>query len=415
MAPLANLPKCVISLLQQMMEKDRNNRFQTPQDLQKAILACLEEIRAAPGRSAGKAAEPTGAFETLDLTSSVGQPLTAGLVLAHNYKLIAELAESPQGRRFLADDLRRNRRVSLLILSREFLSDAYRLNRVEAAVQLMRAAPPPMLRELFSLDIVTDRSFWWRSISPGHLAGVLGARSVLSAAEVVRLLSLLAPLADHATGHRLQHVDFTLLGIHLRDRTPTRSGMQPDFLQRPLTAWEPLEPKVDAIDLSFLPPDADSWSGSATRIQSATGSGPRGSSVRLLSLLAYELLGGPRARVESTGQYTPIAALSQEGNAVLRRALVDEYPSAAELVEHLATAVTLKRPSASVSASATPFTPEPISQAPPPKAAVPIERKFRIGMWGWILALGLIASLGIVVSYVIIRLLHPPAVLQVVF
>ncbi len=51
MAPLASLPKCVVSLLQHMMEKDRNNRPQTAQDLQKAILACLEEIRRSPDKS----------------------------------------------------------------------------------------------------------------------------------------------------------------------------------------------------------------------------------------------------------------------------------------------------------------------------------------------------------------------------
>ena len=44
------------------------------------------------------------------------------------------------------------------------------------------------------------------------------------------------------------------------------------------------------------------------------------------------------------GQYTPIAALTQEGNAALRRALVDECPSAAELVGQLADAVGVNTP-----------------------------------------------------------------------
>ncbi len=47
------------------------------------------------------------------------------------------------------------------------------------------------------------------------------------------------------------------------------SGIQPDLLLRPLTAWEPLEAKVDAIDFSFLPSDTGTWAGSATRIQGA--------------------------------------------------------------------------------------------------------------------------------------------------
>ncbi len=54
MEPLTSLPRSVVSLLQRMMEKDRNNRPQTPQELQKAILACLEEIRASSGRSVQK-------------------------------------------------------------------------------------------------------------------------------------------------------------------------------------------------------------------------------------------------------------------------------------------------------------------------------------------------------------------------
>ena len=418
MAPLANLPKCIVSLLQRMMEKDRNNRPQTPQDLQKAILACLEEIRAPSGRSGLKTGEPTSAFEALDLSSAAGLPLTTGVVLAQNYKLIEELVESPQGRKFIADDLRSKRRVSLLVLSPEFLSDATRLTSLEEAVQLLRNAPHPMLREIYSLETVTDCSFLVEEYVAGpSLLDVLRTRSVLSAPEVVRFLSLLAPLADHASGRRLQHVDLTLSGIHLTYRASTGSGLQPDLLERPLTAWGPLEVKVDAIDFSFLPSDAATWAGSATRIQGVADSGPRDSCVRLLSLLAYELLGGPRTRVAATGQYTPIAALTQQGNVALRRALVDECASAGELARQLAATVGVKGPAASDSASAKPFTPQPLPRALPPKgpAEVPIKRKPKISGWVWFLALGVIASLGIIGSYTIYRSLHSPTVPQVVF
>jgi serine/threonine protein kinase len=216
MAPLASMPRCVVSLLQQMMEKDRNNRPQTPQDLQKAILACLEEIRPSSGRSVAKSAESTSAFETLDLSSTPGQPLAPGVVLAQNYKLIEELAQSPHGRKFLADDLRRRRRVSLLVLAPEILSDTAAFTRLEEAVRRLREAPHPMLREIYSLETVSDCSFLVEEYFIGlSLLDVLRARRVLSAPEVVRLLSILAPLADHASGHRLQHVDLTLVGIRL--------------------------------------------------------------------------------------------------------------------------------------------------------------------------------------------------------
>jgi TPR repeat protein len=117
--------------------------------------------------------------------------------------------------------------------------------------------------------------------------------------------------------------------------------------------------------------------------------------------------------VESTGQYTPIAALTQEGNVALRRALVDECPSARELAGQLAAAVGVKGPAASASASARPFTPEPLPRTLPPKTEVPIKRKPKISAWVWVLAIGAIALLGIVGSYTIYRSLHPGTVPQV--
>src|SRR6201987_4313827 len=43
--PLTNVPLCVVSLLQRMLEKDRDKRPQTPRELQNAIVECLGEIQ----------------------------------------------------------------------------------------------------------------------------------------------------------------------------------------------------------------------------------------------------------------------------------------------------------------------------------------------------------------------------------
>ena len=405
-APLAHLPRCVVSLLQHMMEKDPNNRPQTPQDLQREILLCLEEVQRSPFPSTQPAEETTSAFETLDLTSTSSQPPGVGTVLAQNYKLTEELTEAPQGRNFLADDLRRSRQVSVLLLSSEFLSDRKRFTALEEAVRLVRASPHPALREIYSLETVTDCTF----LVQEHLTGpsmldVLRSRSELAAPEVARLVSLLAPLADHASRHRLQHVDLTLLGIHLTERASTRTGIQPDLLRRPLTAWEPLEAKVDAINFSFSTPASEAWTSPATRTPDAPVGGPRGSYVRLLSLLAYELLGGPRARLDQTGQYTPVARLNREGNAVLRRGIVDEWASADELARQLAAAVIFKGPASPASETAKPISSEPISQAlpeivhpAPPDSTAYAPSRPKPALIGWlsILAIGLIALAGIV-------------------
>src|ERR1700719_4170795 len=98
MQPLTALPACVASLVQHMMQKDRNARPQSPQELQKAILACLDEIRGSPGSNVQTNAATGNAPETLDLSFCSGQPLGAGVTLATTYKLIEELIEAPYGR-----------------------------------------------------------------------------------------------------------------------------------------------------------------------------------------------------------------------------------------------------------------------------------------------------------------------------
>ncbi|MBV8274464.1 MAG: protein kinase, partial [Verrucomicrobia bacterium] len=43
--PLTDVPQCVVSLLQRMLEKDRDKRPQTPRELQKAIVECVGELQ----------------------------------------------------------------------------------------------------------------------------------------------------------------------------------------------------------------------------------------------------------------------------------------------------------------------------------------------------------------------------------
>ena len=396
--PLAKLPRCAVFLLQQMTEKERNNRPQTPQALQIAILACLEEIGTARSVSGYPARDPDGAFQTADLSSSSDQRLGASAVLAQNYKLIEELLESPTGRGFLAEDLSRNRRVHVMVLSPNFLSDSRRLTVLEDAVRLTTASPHPMLREIHSVEIVSNCAFVVQEYVTGpSMLDILRTRSALTAPEVVRLVSLLAPLVDHANLHRLQYIDLTLSGIHLIDQGSSGVGARPDLLRRPLTTWESLKPKVDAINFLLLPSDVETWSSPATRTQGTPRGGPPDSCIRLLSMLAYELLGGPRTRLEMTGQYTPIAALTQEGNTALRRAVADECPSAEELARQLATATSVDSTAPDVS-DHTKRPPQPQDSRISPtqaRVAVSAERKPLAGGWRWALVLGPIVLLGI--------------------
>jgi len=71
--PLTDLPPCVVSLLQRMLEKDREKRPQTPRDLQNAMTECLGEIQG------GKTSTlvPTVGNAQAEPATSVPQPETA--------------------------------------------------------------------------------------------------------------------------------------------------------------------------------------------------------------------------------------------------------------------------------------------------------------------------------------------------
>ena len=384
--PLTDVPRCLIALIQRMLEKDRNQRPQTPRDLQNAVVDCLEELR---GRSAS---DTRGGLD-----EATPQSLGPGAFLAQNYRLIEELRESPERRQFLAEDVRGKRLVRLLILNQQLVSDPQWFTQLQTAVEHCRHTTHPMLRAIYSLESSSGHGI----LVDEHVAGpslldLLRSRSVLIAPEVVRLVNLLARLADHARAHQLEHIDLTLSGVHFIDRHSTSTGIQPDLLRRPLTTWEHMEPKVDAIDFLFAS-QVDPLARQETLTGNAPPDRPRGSYVRSLSLLAYELLGGPRATMEETGQYKPIAALTEEGNTVLRRGLLDDYPTAAKLAEQLAAAVGVKKLAANLSSGEDASAVERLTRILPPDTPteVPSKRISRVMAWGLILAIGFIVLAGI--------------------
>jgi hypothetical protein len=320
----------------------------------------------------------------------------AGAPLAEHYRLLEELGDSPQGRQFLAEDLRHQRRASLLLLSGEFASDNLRLTALKDAVERVRQAPHRLLREVYGLEVLQGDSVLVEEHAEGpSLLDVLRCRGALSAAEVTRLVKLLAPLVDHARAHRLEHVELTLPGIHLTDPGANGNGTQKALLRQPLTAWPGLELKVNAIGFSFSCAPTDGNAAAATQVGNPMPGDPRGSHVRLLGLLAYEALGGQRARVEATGRYAPVAALGEEGNAVLRRALADGWSSAGELARQLAASAGDTGPRAPVpEGDPASEAREPLPQAAPSNTLKRRPLREHRGLH-WALALGLVVLVGL--------------------
>src|SRR6266481_4723494 len=239
-----------------MMQKDREKRPQTPAELRREIASCLEQLQGAgsttvqieaEAAAASIVPEPARKTAEPEVQPIPDEPLTREAVLGRRYQLIRELDEVPQGRQFLAYDLRQSRQVTLLIFSVAFLADAVRFASMEEEVNRLQVGNHTGLRQVYSLESTAHHSFLVQEWVVGpSLLEILRARRALTAPEVIKLLDHLAPLADHATQKNLQTVDFTLNGVQLTYPGLIQAAISTQLLQTPLSGWPKITVKVAA-------------------------------------------------------------------------------------------------------------------------------------------------------------------------
>ena len=301
--PLSNQPSVAVELVQRMMEKEREKRPANASELRQLVESALSQL-SVPARG-------------------------------ERYRLMEPKDETPQGQWFHALDERTGQAVEAFVFNRDLLSNTAFMATLKTQVELARNAPHPLLRPIYSLEETVERTFLIEDVELRlRLQELLRVRQQLTPAEVATLLTRLAPLADHAQELGLQLVDLTLRGIRLN---PFAGEEEIPWTERSLDSWKPLELKVDGIDLSLIASSSEdstgaaTWQGGVTLLSPANASGPRSSYLRLLSLLGYELMGGQRSQVEITGRMSPLPAITEEANVVLRKGAVDEFGSATEM------------------------------------------------------------------------------------
>ena len=345
--PLQGYPPSFVKLILSMMEKHPDKRPQSATELRETIRNCIRELSGTEITTSHSGAisalsqhdtTPTVAFAP----SSAGT-VAVGSVFAGKYRVDQALPDNVAGKCYGGVDLERQLNVRLLVLSDEYLADVERSTTLKKAVKQVRKALHPSLRQIIAFEtagnqIVLVEEF----LSAPSLLEILRARELLSPAEVVTALKQLAPVADHARLNQLEYVDFTLGGIQLFDSAQGKDRADiEEQVRKPLTKWSELTPRIAPIDFAFGCDSPPTWAGSATVVQSFRSfCRQKGSYIRQLSLLTYELLGAPRSTLENQGRYTPLAALSEEGNHVLRRGLIDEIPTASDLAHALAACLT---------------------------------------------------------------------------
>jgi serine/threonine protein kinase len=315
---LTGVPPPVVALVAKLMEKERENRPLNAVESRVCIERCLEQLSPST-----LARQRTMHDQPVDSPGASSDKTTQ----KQRYNLLKRLDQTPQGERFLALDVQTGNGVEVFAFNRHALANADLLAALKSELETLRNAPHPLLRSVFAFERSADEARLVQESFVGlPLLAILRLRKELSPIEINLLLTRLAPLADFAQRYDLKQVDLTLSGIWLG----SSQGSTPRP-ENPLQSWHPLEIKVDPINLSSSPSASRHSQSEVTAINPIAAGGPRGSYLRQLSLLAYELLGGPRQQVETSGRCPPVSRLNEEANVVLRRGIIDEFGSAGEL------------------------------------------------------------------------------------
>src|SRR5258708_17901889 len=318
---LVGVPAPMVALVERLMEKERERRPANAVELRISIEQCLEQL--SPSTLARQRASEDKTAFSIDSSAGSSERTAA----KERYNLLKRLDQTPQGERFLALDKQTGHGVEVFTFNHNALANAELIAALKNELKTLRNAPHPLLRTVFAFEQFRDGAWLIQESFGGlPLLAILRLRKALAPVEINLLLSRLAPLADFAQRYDLKQVDLKLTGIWLgcsQNSTPRP--------ENPLQLWHPLEIKVDPIDLSSSPSASRDSQSELTAINPIEVGGPRGSYLRQLSLLAYELLGGPRQQVENSGRCPPLSLLNEDANVVLRRGSSDGFGSAAEL------------------------------------------------------------------------------------
>jgi serine/threonine protein kinase len=351
---LQGIPEPLVVLLRRMLEKEPAARPQTPETLQEEIEKITSEL-ASEFAGSIKPPEPIKAApaktDDADLINSVAVDApgfinystpNVGAVLAEDYQIDEEVAEGLGGRLFRVSGLAQERaKVPLAIkLLHPALADATLLNLLSAEIDLLFQARHEHLITYFAFERETASPFFVREWVHGvSLLDLLRWKGSLKAAELVQLLSGVAETLDFASEHGLGLFEFTLRKSFVACPAAVEPARFREFARGELAGLADCGLKLNPLSLApLLFRNRGVWINSTllpdSRIQSLTQAAAgieANKGAPLLARMIYELLSGHPFLDRGATGYTPLPAINEAGNNLLRRAIAG--PAAASLAD----------------------------------------------------------------------------------
>ena len=328
-AALRSFNPRVAELLQRMLAKRAEDRFQTAVELKQVLDEMLTD---------SESRDLSGVITEVDpaatLAGGNSRGYATGQIISNRYEILERL---PSGL-FKAKDLQTNRLVGL----KPFTARMYNGQQSEALraeVAKLRNVHHPNLTAVYGLES-TDYGFllvseWTRGFTFQEL---LRSRGELRWPETFRLVQPLAKLLDFLADRELLLGSVAVGDIKIE---PTHPNEDLDALRKaPVESWPPFVVKVDSlatagIQGSKVPEPTE------TLVRPSATSDLVKNPVGPLAQLIYELLGGVSHYADpgagAPARFAPVPALSEAGNAVLRPGILEatRFPSAVEFLSEL--------------------------------------------------------------------------------
>ena len=238
--------------------------------------------------------------------------------VADRYELLDEMPHVTGGRLFRARDHAFAEMVGVRLLGPQCGLEPWDRRRLESAIRRLQRLPHPHLMRLYSLDLEAGVLVqqWVQGIS---LLDLLRRRRELTAGEVFALLAELPVTLDFLAGHGVPRPKPLLGKLFIQF---DRAEALDNAAATPVDDWPPFTLKLNPLSLRNLlaSPDGETTN-TVVRNPQARPETEETNGPQQFAKLLYELLGG-RVREVDGRRYSPLSALRESGNAVLRRALI---------------------------------------------------------------------------------------------
>jgi len=321
---LRQMPPSVADLLRKMLAKSPQARFQSPLELSQTLDQLLKEVES-------MAAMTSVAFPPIQSTGTPESCFSTGQIVANRYEVRQRWTADPSV--FQAVDLKNQQTVAL----RVFLPKQLPISEVREAQNLyfLRDIRHPNLVEIQNVEqhenILVVVSEWIHGFT---LLELLRVRRELSWPEVQVLVRPFASVLDFLTDRQELKgvIKLRKTIVAFSPETADVENLQPNLL----SSWPTYSVKADTLDLCTDLQPAEPTETLVVGSNLVFSDHP----IRQLATMLYELLGGaqnPSGSGAGVSRVAPLPKLTENGNTVLRRALLDPdyFPSAVDFFAEL--------------------------------------------------------------------------------